>query len=123
LTGAKQKINLSGLKYLILDECDMVMDNDKARAFLPQLAVKRIPKECKIIFISATLTVMAREIIEKMQEHRTFVESLTPTEQLTLKNVTQFYIRCSFDERATILSSLIKNVSASNILIFSNSKV
>jgi len=35
----------------------------------------------KIIFISATLTINAREMIEKMQEHRTFVESLTPIEQ------------------------------------------
>jgi len=79
----KPKMSLKNLKYLILDECDCVMANDKAKAFLPQLILRKMPTTTKIIFISATLTQTARDIIEKMQEKRTFVESLTPVEQLT----------------------------------------
>lgn len=123
LTGAKQKINLSGLKYLILDECDMVMANDKAKSFLPQQILKKMNPQAKIILISATLTINAREMIEKMQEHRTFVESLTPIEQQTLKNVSQFYMRCESNERFQNIDNILKGVSASNILIFANSKV
>jgi ATP-dependent RNA helicase DDX19/DBP5 len=90
---------------------------------LPQLICKKIPEKAKIILISATLTKASREIVEKLSEARTFVESLTKTEALTLKNVKQFYIQCEQNERFTELDSLLKKVSATNILIFANSKV
>jgi superfamily II DNA/RNA helicase len=119
---AKKKIDFSQLNLIILDEADQVMTSDASDKFIPKLFLKILPLQVKTILTSATVTPMTQMLVEKTDEHKHYRKIEVKKEELTLKNVQQYMIKCSIENRLKIIEAILEKVSASNILIFGNSR-
>lgn len=118
----KKNINQDNVKLLVVDEADIVMKSDLSSIFLPQLVIKGLKKEVRLILTTATSTEISKSFIGKVQDYKNIVTIELEREKLTLKNVHQMFIKCREDEKHDILEKVLNQISAQNILIFSNSK-
>ena len=119
---AKKKIDFSNLQLIILDEADQVMISDAAEKFIPKLFLKILKPELKTILTSATVTPMTQMLVDKTDPFKHYKRIEVKKEELTLKNVQQFMIRCPKEARLDVIDRILEKVSASNILIFANSR-
>ena len=116
-------VDISNVKLLVVDECDVIMASDTASRFLPPQVIRMLPKTTKLILTSATQTEVSKKFIEKLELGQKKIPRIElPVEQLTLKNVKQCYFDCSRNETFGLLDKLFNKINASNILIFDNSK-
>lgn len=118
----KKKLEFTNLKLIILDEADQVMQSDNKEKFIPKLFVKILPLELKTILTSATVTPMTQMLVEKTDQYKQFTKIEVRKEELTLKNVQQFFIRCKDADLTGILDLVLDRLKANNILIFTNSR-
>lgn len=118
----KKKIDFSGLKLIILDEADQVMQGDSQDKFIPKLFLKILPLDLRTILTSATVTPMTSMLVDKTDQYKQFRRIEVKKEELTLKNVQQYFIRCSEQDRTQVLDMILDKLKASNILIFTNAR-
>lgn len=121
----KKQMLLDKVKMLIIDEADNSLDMDKAKNFF----IKLIKKDLKaqqpyIILTSATTTKNLSNILDKIQDDDNLLRIEKDSEELTLKNVQQFYVPYQHQaHKLECLLHIIEKINAQNILIFDNSKV
>lgn len=120
----KKKVLLDKVKMLIVDEADNSLENDKAKNFYIKLLKKNLKAQKPyIILCSATSTKNLKEILDKIQEEQNLLRIEKEEEELTLKNVQQYFIQFhNIDNKLQNLLQVINNIDAQNILIFDNSK-
>lgn len=84
----KKQMNLTFLKWVVVDEADSVFSTDFGKNFAKQM-FKKILKDIdyKFIMTSATMTDDFRDVIENLKQDKNFSKFELPVEQLTLKNV------------------------------------
>jgi ATP-dependent RNA helicase DDX19/DBP5 len=125
-----QKFDTSRLQLVIMDEADLVLKSDSETKFIDQLFLKLLPRNVRILITSATMTPLCEAFVSKLDnrfvkpEEQAFKFSRIEVkkEQLTLKNVKQYYLSCSEENKLEVLNALVNKVVANNILIFCNAK-
>lgn len=107
-----------------MDEADSALSSDRAKNFFIKLMKKDLRFQNPfMILTSATTTKNLTDILDKLQEDQNLLRIEKDHEELTLKNVQQFFIQYSDrGHKLFSLMSVINGVDAQNILIFDNSK-
>jgi ATP-dependent RNA helicase DDX19/DBP5 len=120
----KKKVMLDKVQMLIVDEADNSLESDKAKNFFLKLLKKDLKmNKPYIILSSATNTKNLREILDKIQEEQNLLRIEKDEDELTLKNVQQYFLSFNhLEEKFVYLQTIIENIDAQNILIFDNSK-
>lgn len=98
------------------------MRSDLGSNYLPILVLKHLSNQVKIVLTTATMTPISRKFVEKLEEKQDFLNVELKKEELTLKNVKQFFIKTEKHNRTVVLQSFIEKIAAQNILIFGNTK-
>lgn len=62
----KKVVDQTNVKLLVIDEADVVMKSDMSNIFLPQLVIKGLKKEVKLILTTATSTDISKSFISKI---------------------------------------------------------
>jgi ATP-dependent RNA helicase RhlE len=114
----QQVLKLSGIKFLVLDEADKILD----LGFEAQLdlVLKEIPQNRQNLFFSATYPDKVLKIVSKISitsEHLK-IENVTPT----VENIYQRAFQVNKENRGMLLRHLIKENKWKNGLIFVGSK-
>ena len=120
----KKKVLLDSIKMLIVDEADSALENDEAKMFFIKLIQKYLRSlNPYLILSSATNTNNLREIMDKVQDVSSILRLEKEEDELTLKNVQQYFIEYSdHHHKLECLLNIVNNIDAQNILIFDNSK-
>lgn len=115
---------LDKVSMLIVDEADNSLSMDKAKTFFIKLIKKHLKaQQPYIILTSATSTKNLSDILDKIQDDDNLLRIEKDEEELTLKNVQQFYIQFqNLQNKLELLLEIVNGISAQNILIFDNSK-
>jgi len=123
----KKKISLDHLKLFILDETDKLFSQDQGRNKLSVL-FKRISdrnKDAILGMFSATFPQKCYEIIESLGR-KNFNIKVADTKDLSLKNLTHYYIRCGRSLKLEFMNEFLMRYSVKFfeglVLIFVNSK-
>ena len=119
----KKKDNLlSDLKILVLDEADYILTNEVTSKVCDKTfkMFKNKIMNVQILFFSATYDVSCFKFIRKYYENANIIE--LKKEELTLKNVKQFYQECnSVDDKVKFIEEYLpKNAKSQRVIIFAN---
>lgn len=123
---SKKQINLDNCKRLVFDECDKLFSQDIGKSKLPLLFKKLTEKhpDCKAYFFSATFPEETIKVINSFQ--RKIMKILIEKKELTLKNLTHYYIQCTRKDKLEFVDKFYqeysKNFSEGSSIIFVNSK-
>ena len=120
----RKKISLERVSMVIVDEADSALSSDRAKNFFIKLMKKDLAFQNPFMILSsATTTKNLTDILDKLQEDQNLLRIEKEREELTLKNVQQFFVEYSDrGHKLHCLMSVINGVEAQNILIFDNSK-
>ena len=119
----KKKDNLlSDLKILVLDEADYMLTNEVTSKVCDKTfkMFKNKKMNVQILFFSATYDVSCFKFIRKYYENANIIE--LKKEELTLKNVKQFYKECnSIEDKVKFIEEYLpKNKNSQRVIIFAN---
>lgn len=122
-----KKINIKRIRLLVLDECDRLFSQDFARSKLP-LLVKKIAEanaQLQVCYISATLTPDCVAVINSLNRKTTTI-AIENKQELSLKNLTHFYIRCDRRDKFNFVNDFFKKFSVhyfdGSVIMFVNNK-
>lgn len=123
----KRKMGLDNLKLFILDETDKLFSQDQGRNKLSVL-FKRISdknKDAILGMFSATFPAKCYDIIESLGR-KNFNIKVEDTKDLSLKNLTHYYIKCGRRQKLEFMNEFLMRYSVKFfeglVLIFVNSK-
>lgn len=112
------KILLTGVRILIIDEADRMMD----MGFMPdvQRIVSQLPRARQTLFFSATMSPEMRKLADAFLSNPKEIAVSAPSAAAT--NVQQGLIRVSGSDKRQALRHLLETESVKNALIFCNRK-
>ena len=116
----KNMINMSNLKYFILDECDELLNGgfvDNIQEISTYLV-----KETKVALFSATITYDVLELSKKLIINEPF-KYLVDNENVTVHEIKQYFINIDNEKyKYDNLVEIYKNISISQSIIYCNKK-
>ena len=124
-TGKKQ-LCLDKLKLIIFDECDKLFSQDLGKAKLPMLFKRLTEKhlETFVYFFSATYPEDVLKMIESFK--RPILKISIEKQELSLKNLTHYYIRCDRKDKLEFVDKFYDKYSTEfadgSSILFVNSK-
>lgn len=122
----KKQLTLKNLKFLVIDETDKLFTQDYGRNKMIQLfnKIKEFPSFCRIGMFSATFPEECLNIIQGLG--RKVVKLIVQKEDLNLKNLTHFFIKCSRQNKLEFMNKFLRQFSVKffegSVIIFVNSK-
>lgn len=114
------------LRLLVLDESDKLMSQDFGQKKYPQLAKRLTEKhpDVKIAMFSATFPPQCIELISSIGRRLTKI--ITQKEDIQLKNLTHYFIKCGRQKKLEFISDFFKefeNILLDNsVIVFVNSR-
>ena len=116
----KNMINLSNLKYFILDECDELLNDGFVQNI--QDISNYLSKNTKVALFSATMTYDVLELSKKLIIDEPF-KYLVDNENVTVHKIKQYFINIENDKyKYDNLVEIYKNISISQSIIYCNKK-
>lgn len=106
--GISEKIDLSKVKYFVVDECDKIFESKSLKEQMHDI-FKSLPKKKQILMLTATLSEATKNECKKYMNENLF-EVLIKGAQLTLHGLKQFHVQLSENEKNKKLFSLIKDI-------------
>jgi ATP-dependent RNA helicase RhlE len=114
----RRSITLTGIEVLVLDEADRMLDmgfiND-VRAI-----IGRLPVERQTMLFSATITDEVRGLVHRFQKNPHRIDIGRPLEPI--QTVTQQFFAVSQPVKTDLLIHILKNETATSVLVFSRTK-
>lgn len=113
----QQKIlNLSKVKFFVLDECDKVLEALDMRRDV-QAIFKETPHEKQVMMFTATLSKEMRAVSKKFMQNpmEVFVDDET---KLTLHGLLQYYVKLQEAEKNRKMSSILDKLEFNQVVIF-----
>lgn len=115
----RRKLNLRGVKMLILDEADELF----LKGFKEQIydIYKHLPPAVQVVVVSATLS---REVLEMTAKFTTDpVKILVKQDEVSLEGIKQYHIQCEKEDwKFDTLCDLYDNLTITQAVIFCNTK-
>lgn len=119
-----KKKNLSKLKFLVVDEADYMLSNESMIGPCEKMFKIVIDSEiaCQVLLFSATFKPEHKKIVKNYFKKAYMIE--LQKETLTLKNVQQFYFRCTKrEEKVNFIEEYLKNrIEMERVIIFVNTR-
>lgn len=112
----EKSLNLKGLKYFILDECDKVLDTIDMRRDV-QAIFKATPHDKQVMMFSATLSDQIRPICKKFM-HNPLEIYINDGSKLTLHGLKQYYVQLQENEKNRKLVDLLDALEFNQVVIF-----
>ena len=120
----RKLISLNRLKLFVVDECDKILDNDRFGVSMARM-MRFFPKTARITLFSATISDKTKHQAKVFQKNFTEIK-FKNKEQIVLKNLTHYYIRCSRAQKLDFvdefLNEFLKTISSGSVLIFVNTR-
>jgi len=112
----KGKLNLSNVKFFVLDECDKMLKELDMRADV-QSIFKMTPIEKQVMMFSATLPNDIRSVCRKFmtKPFEIFVDNET---KLTLHGLQQFWVKLNENEKNRKLIDILDMLQFNQVIIF-----
>lgn len=106
--------SLRGLKYLVMDEADRLLDMD----FGPIIdkLLQSIPRDRRTMLFSATMTTKVAKLQRASLKNPIRIE--VGTKYATVSTLSQHYVFCPFSHKDANLVSLVNDQTGSSMLIF-----
>jgi len=115
----KGTINLNGVKRLVLDECDEMLQGKEFRRQIQEI-FKKTPKEKQVMMCSATISDQARSICRQIS--RNAEEIFIDDKKLTLHGLQQHYVEIDEKEKIKKLNDLLDKLDFNQVIAFVRSK-
>ncbi len=111
-------IKLSNVKYLVLDEADIMLD----MWFLDDIkkVIKRIPKERQTLLFSATMPQRIKVLSKEILTNPEFISVWKVSS--TTENIDQYVYKVSSSNRRKLLQYLVKQKEYKSIIVFVRTK-
>lgn len=120
----RKLISLARLKLFVVDECDKILDNDRFGVSMARM-MRFFPKTARIALFSATINDKTKHQAKVFQKNFTEIK-FKNKEQIVLKNLTHYYIRCSRAQKLDFvdefLNEFLVTISSGLVLIFVNTR-
>lgn len=115
-----KKIDLSQVKFFVLDEADNILKDDEGAQSLNML-IKNLPKTSIVGFFSATLPDKA---IAMLNQHKRPYSKIVVENKadLSLKSLTHYYVRCDRKQKLDFVTEFLNKVTQGSVILFVNSK-
>eukprot|EP00182_Erythrolobus_australicus_P007007 CAMPEP_0185841580 /NCGR_PEP_ID=MMETSP1353-20130828/17966_1 /TAXON_ID=1077150 /ORGANISM="Erythrolobus australicus, Strain CCMP3124" /LENGTH=436 /DNA_ID=CAMNT_0028541061 /DNA_START=681 /DNA_END=1991 /DNA_ORIENTATION=- len=111
----KKALNLSHVKFFVLDECDKVLEPDMRRAV--QKIFLETPANKQVMMFTATLSKELRESAKHFM-HDALEVFVDDDSKLTLHGLLQYYLKMLEKEKIRKLSELLDSLEFNQVVIF-----
>ncbi|RFM26614.1 DEAD/DEAH box helicase [Deminuibacter soli] len=116
---AQQKLDLSELKTLVLDEADHMLDLGFIRDIRD--VMKHLPREHQTLFFSATINAEIKELAYSLVRNAIRIQ-ISPQDPVS-KNISHAVAYIEMDDKRFFLERMIKEFPDSKMLVFVRTKV
>jgi translation initiation factor 4A len=112
-------MDVRGIKTLILDEVDVMLDIGFVDAC--REVIQSLNPDCQVVCVSATFPTSVYDLCQQIL--RDPINIVVPVEEIQLGAITQFYVDCgSHDAKIDVLLDLYGTLSAGQSIVFVNSR-
>lgn len=109
-------MDLSKLKFFVLDECDKMVGEADMREQVNKIFVQT-KKSKQVMMFSATMAEGVTETCKKYMKKNAIVVQVD-TEQLTLHGLTQYYLKLDADGKDDAIERLMDTIEFNQVVIF-----
>lgn len=109
-------LNLSGVKYFILDECDQILEELDMRQDIQKI-FKATPHQKQVMMFSATLSDEVRGVCKRFM-HSPREIYINDKAKLTLDGLQQFYVNLTEQQKNRKLVNLLDVLEFNQVVIF-----
>jgi len=113
------KLDVSKVKFFVVDECDSVIQDEKSRADLIKLFTL-LPRDKQVMMFSATIDDQIALVCKRFMTNpeEIFIDS---GEKLILEGLTQYYVKVPEEKKNRRLAELLDSINFNQCIIFVNS--
>lgn len=112
----RKALDLSTVKYFVLDECDKLLDELSMRATVQKIYAA-MPRTKQVMMLTATLSKDTAETAKKFM-HNPWTVLIDDQQNLTLKGLLQYYVRLDEKEKTKKLTQLIDDLEFNQMVVF-----
>ena len=121
LRHGEAKMRLDDLKLLAVDEADHIFKDENLSVEFNKF-IHKVKPETTLLMLSATFTKDIIERIDKLKRKNNIKITIKNKEELTLKNVHQFYYELAPENKNATIGEIFRKVVKNQSIIFLNSK-
>lgn len=116
----KSVLDLSKVKFFIVDECDKVFEKADMKSVVEKI-FKKLPQSKQTLLFTATMPEEMKEVCRKFTRNaaEVFIDDDT---KLTLHGLQQFFIKLSPEEKNHKLVEILDNFTYNQVVIFVSKK-
>ncbi|KAK4537353.1 hypothetical protein CDCA_CDCA12G3378 [Cyanidium caldarium] len=116
LTVTRKVLDLSKVKFFVIDECDKVLEVLDMRGDVQQI-FKATPKNKQVMMFSATMPTEMRDVARKFlhNPHEIFIDDES---KLTLHGLLQYYVKLEETDKNAKLNDLLDALEFNQLVIF-----
>jgi superfamily II DNA/RNA helicase len=112
-------IRSNEIQLLVIDEADEILSTGFQKQI--KMIINRLNKECQIVLSSATIPPEMRSIIDNVLR-RDYVSILVKDAELTLEEISQYYVPLDDYQKNETLVDIYNNMSVGQCIIYCNKK-